>query len=531
MRWFHGIAALAVAAAAACASPAVAQPSNIRISAPSVQPEEVTIAVDPSNPLNLVVGANLNYGAYSADGGLHWDEVELTSEFGVWGDPSVIFDPSGRALFAHLSNPTGGFWLDRLVVQQSTNRGATWNGGVPLGARAASQQDKEWMIADFSTAPTRGSLYITWTQFDRYAGTKPTDSSRILCSRSTDGGLSWAEPVRVSDRAGDCLDDDSTVQGAVPAVGPDGELYTCWSSAEGLLFDRSTDGGRTFGADRFVADQPGGWNFEIPGLQRCNGFPITLCDLSASPRRGTVYIVWSDQRNGADNTDIFFTRSTDRGETWSPARLINGDGIRSQQFMVWAAIDQSNGDLYAVYYDRRASGGTNATDVYVARSADGGEHFTETLVSAEAFTPTDAVFMGDYIGIAAHGGKAHAVWTRLDAGRTSIWTAVVSDRVGRVDAAPGTRPAVDIDGIRRATFDGSLRLDLSVAEPTYVRVDVVDLLGRPVRTLLGESLPAGVRSAWWDGTNSAGERLPNGPYFITVRGADRQLARSVLLIR
>lgn len=530
MRWLRG-AAVPAAVLTACASAAVAQPENIRISAPSAQPEEVTIAVNPSDPLNLVVGANLNYCAYSADGGLHWDEVELTSEFGVWGDPSVIFDPSGRAYFAHLSNPTGGFWLDRLVVQQSTDRGASWNGGVPLGARAASQQDKEWMIADFSSAPTRGNLYLTWTQFDRYASTKPADSSRILCSRSSDGGLSWAEPVRVSDRAGDCLDDDSTVQGAVPAVGPDGELYTCWSSARGLMFDRSTDGGRTFGADRFVAEQPGGWNFEIPGLQRCNGFPITLCDLSASPRRGTVYIIWSDQRNGEDNTDIFCTRSTDRGETWSPARQVNGDGARTQQFMPWAAIDGTNGDIYAVYYDRRASGGTNATDVYVARSSDGGERFTETLVSATAFTPTEGVFMGDYIGIAAHGGKAHPVWTRLDAGRTSLWTAVVTDRVGGVGAARGDRTAISIDGIRRTTFDGSLRLDLSVAASAYVRVDVVDLLGRPVRTLVSEALAAGAHSAWWDGTNMAGERLPSGPYIITVRGAGQQLARNVVLIR
>jgi hypothetical protein len=131
---------------------------------------------------------------------------------------------------------------------------------------------------------------------DYYGSTNPNDSTRILFSRSTDAGITWASPVRLSDKGGNCVDSDSTVEGAVPAIGPDGEVYVSWSGPLGIMFDKSTDGGITFGQDIFVADQPGGWDFNIPGIYRCNGMPVTACDAGDSPFRGNIYINWSDQR-------------------------------------------------------------------------------------------------------------------------------------------------------------------------------------------------------------------------------------------
>lgn len=67
-----------------------AQYQNIRISATSSNdPEEVTITINPTNPLNLAAGANLNYYYYSTNGGLNWTQGLLGSTFGVWGDPCV----------------------------------------------------------------------------------------------------------------------------------------------------------------------------------------------------------------------------------------------------------------------------------------------------------------------------------------------------------------------------------------------------------------------------------------------------------
>jgi hypothetical protein len=116
--------------------------------------------------------------------------------------------------------------------------------------------------------------------------------------------------IRISDKGGDCRDSDNTVEGAVPTVGPNGEVYISWSGPLGLMFDKSTDGGDTFGKDIFVTSQPEGWNFDVQRIYRCNGFPVTACDINYSPYQGTIYIMWSDQRNGIDDSVDLISRNS-----------------------------------------------------------------------------------------------------------------------------------------------------------------------------------------------------------------------------
>ena len=70
-------------------------------------------------------------------------------------------------------------------------------------------------------------------------------------------GKKWSEPIRVSEKAGNCLDDDETTEGAVPSVGPNGEIYVAWAVDETIWFDRSFDQGETWMAhDIAAAEQP-----------------------------------------------------------------------------------------------------------------------------------------------------------------------------------------------------------------------------------------------------------------------------------
>lgn len=67
-----------------------AQYQNIRVDAAnSNQPEEVSIAINPTNPNFVSAAANINHFFRSSDGGLTWQTSFLSSSFGVWGDPSV----------------------------------------------------------------------------------------------------------------------------------------------------------------------------------------------------------------------------------------------------------------------------------------------------------------------------------------------------------------------------------------------------------------------------------------------------------
>lgn len=388
-------------------------------------PSEPSIFISPDNDNIMVAAAILNRTYASSDGGRTWSTRFVESPFGVFGDPVITADKSGRFFFAHLSDPDGTGrqserWLDRIVVQRSDDGGVSWSDGSYAGLNHPADQDKHWLVAD----PQSENLYLTWTEFDVYGSTDPDDKSRILFSKSVDHGLSWSDPLRLSELEGNCLDDDQTTEGAVPTVGPKGEIYVSWSYNDKIYFDRSLDAGnRWLENDIEVADHPGGWSVNIPGLSRANTMPITACDISNSSYKGNIYINYCDQTD-ADDTDVWLIRSRDGGDSWDEPVRVNDDGPGSHQFFTWMCVDPSSGGIFIVFYDRRHHSDLN-TDVYLAYSFDGGESFTNVKISEEPFKPNPAVFMGDYNNISAMNGKVRPIWTRMDENKTSIWTAII----------------------------------------------------------------------------------------------------------
>jgi hypothetical protein len=505
------------------------QYQNIRVDGPqNTNHNEVTIAINPVNPNILAGGANINNFYSSTDGGYTWSESDMSSSLGVWGDPVVLFDSLGNLYYAHLSNPGTGWWIDRIVVQKSTDNGQTWNDGAGIGQNIQPQvQDKEWLAVDLTQSPYRGNIYMTWTEFDDYGSSNPNDSSRIRFSSSTDEGDTWSNPIVISDVSGDCIDDDNTTEGAVPCVGPNGEIYVSWAGPAGLVFDKSTDGGVTWGADVFVNSMPGGWAYSIPGIYRANGMPITMCDLSSSPYNGHVYIVWSDQRNGATNTDIYISKSTDAGETWSTQLKINDDNTTRHQFFVWSDIDQSTGHIWCVFYDRRNTTGVD-TDVFVAKSTDGGATFENFKVSESSFTPTASVFFGDYSNIAAWEGKIYPIWTRLHNGNRSSWIALVTDSSTITIAEEDIYKPEEFLLFQNYPnpFNPSTTISYQLPKESFVTLAVYDVLGNEIELLTKDYMPAGIHEVTFD----AGD-LSSGMYFYRIKASEFDQIHKMILIK
>ena len=491
----------------------------------SLDPEEVTISINPADPLNLAAGANVDYYYYSFDGGYTWTEGHLTSTLGVWGDPSVTFDALGNLYFGHLSNPDDGDWVDRIVVQKSVDGGVTWSDGAGIGLNTPKVQDKEWLAADMTDSPYRDNIYVAWTEFDALWSNDPEDSTRILFSRSSDHGETWSDPVKISDRGGNCLDGDLTVEGAVPAVGPDGEVYTSWGGPLGIMFDRSLDGGETWGTDIFVTDQPGGWGFDIPGIYRCNGMPVTACDISDSPYRGTIYVLWSDQRNGLDDTDVFLKKSTDGGDSWSERKRVNDDTTAAHQFFPWMTVDPLTGIVWVVFYDRRHTTG-NETDVYIARSQDGGETFENFPLGDSTFTTTSTVFFGDYINIAARGGKVYPIWTRMDRGLLSVWVALIDESMEVEDAGETPPDEFALLPNYPNPFNAATTFTFQLDRPETVDLTVYNVRGQIVEILISGHREAGIHAIQWQP-----EDLASGFYVYRLTAGSRAVTGKCLLLR
>jgi len=391
-------------------------------------PLEPSIAVSKKDPNNIVAGIVLDRSVYTKDGGLTWQESVLKSPYGVYGDPAVISDSKGNIYFFHLADPStqgrsNDAWLDRIVCQKSEDGGATWTSGSSIGNNPPKDQDKQWPAVH----PKKDYVYTTWTQFDKYASTDSTCQSNIMFSMSTSGGKKWTDAIQINQIHGDCIDGDNTTEGAVPAIYLDGKIFVTWAYKNKIYFDRSYDNGNTWlQNDIVIAEQSGGWEMEIPGLSRSNGMPVLMIDNSPSRYHGSLYMLWADQRNGENDTDIWLTRSANRGDNWTAPIRINKDEAGKHQFLPWIAVDQTTGYLYVVYYDRRNYDDLQ-TDVYLAYSTDGGSSFMESKISESPFIPTESKFFGDYNNISAHKGVIAPIWTRMENGRTSVWTAVIKD--------------------------------------------------------------------------------------------------------
>jgi hypothetical protein len=489
-------------------------------------PSEPSIAIDPMHPNVLIAASNNNNYYISQDTGKTWKWDTLTSTHGVWGDPVVLFDNKGAAYFFHLSNPPSGNWIDRIVCQKTTDKGKTWNDGSYTGLNGAKAQDKEWCVLNRKN----NHIYMTWTQFDKYGSTAPNDSSLILFSKSADAGETWSTPLRINKVAGDCIDDDNTVEGAYPALGPNGELFVCWAGPNGLVLNRSYDDGKTWLPEEIKVDpMPGGWNYTIPGLMRANGLPVLLCDTTHGPNRGTLYLNWSDQRNGVQNTDIWFSKSTDSGTTWSVPVRVNDDTENKHQFLTWMTMDPVTGYLYFVFYDRRNYINLS-TDVFVAVSKDGGKTFINRKISATPFKPSSFLFFGDYTNITAYNGIIRPVWARMDAGELSVWTDMTSlsdivTEVPEVRISQGDEiEAINYPNPTRQTSYVSFKLH----GPSSVSLHVYSLQGQLLQTVLdNETLGYGKHVQPIDFSTM---HVKSGSYFIrlSINGKTKTLKMVVI---
>ncbi|MFO7614261.1 MAG: T9SS type A sorting domain-containing protein [Bacteroidales bacterium] len=506
-------------------SVAYAQHQNILIGT-SNNPNEPSIAINLRNTDQMYVGANINNYYYSTDAGYTWTHgILFSAQYGVWGDPVLICDTTGAFYFFHLSNPPGGNWIDRIVCQKVDSIGGTWTDGNYMGLNGTKAQDKEWAAVDWKN----NNIYVTWTQFDQYGSSNPEHFSDIMFSKSTDGGMTWSPALRINEVSGDCIDSDNTTEGAVPCVGPNGEIYVAWAGPVGLVFDRSLDQGETWlDNDIFVSDIPGGWDYSIPGIFRANGLPVTTCDTSGGPHHGTIYINWTDQRNGTDDTDVWLVKSTDGGDTWSQPVRVNDDPPGKHQFFTWMTIDQTNGYLYFVFYDRRHYDDRN-TDVYMARSTDGGETFTNFIVSEEPFWPVPNIFFGDYNNIVAHNNVIRPVWTRLHNNQLSLWTAIVDPEMVGVDEIPDTSTPFSTLVSYPNPFTETAWFSFKLRHPAPVFLAVYDQLGRLVEVLENNpGRPAGKYTYQFNA--SAGNYAPGIYYFSLVSG-DRVMHQKIVLTR
>ena len=80
-------------------------------------------------------------------------------------------------------------------------------------------------------------------------------------------------------------------------------------------------------------------------------------------------------------------------------------------------------------------------------------------------------------------------------------------------------------------FNPRTRISFSLAKPGPAMLQVFDVSGRLVKTLLQEELPAGDQSVSWDGTSAGGQPVATGVYFYRLETDEKVMSRRMMLLK
>jgi hypothetical protein len=153
-------------------------------------------------------------------------------------------------LFIHSTFPSAADAADAIAVLRSEDGGATWN----ETARIPSHVTYGVWGYDLTT-DGRDGLCLTWVA-STYKEGSPSPFKVVMFSRSDDGGLTWTEPVRVSDIAqGQRRNPAMTAFGDQVGIGwldGGGETSPKALTEADVYFSSSADGGATWSPNRCI---------------------------------------------------------------------------------------------------------------------------------------------------------------------------------------------------------------------------------------------------------------------------------------
>jgi len=232
-----------------------------------------------------------------------------------------------------------------------------------------------------------GAVYVTWLQADSVGLLSLAGPADVVAARSTDGGRTFTAPQRVSDPAREF------VGAASPVIDGNGRLAVLYEDFNGDRRDfQNLDGPPWDKPFRLVITRPTPSGAFATGVQlegdvvptrRFLAFLPDFPSLAAGPG-DTLYVAWSDGRNGDE--DVFLRRSADGGQTWSAATRVNdnpkGDGTSQYLPTVDVAPD---GRVDVIYLDRRRDRRNVMTDATLASSDDDGATFRTARLSSRSF--------------------------------------------------------------------------------------------------------------------------------------------------
>ncbi|MGB8013884.1 MAG: sialidase family protein [Terriglobales bacterium] len=378
--------------------------------------------------------------------------VGLTS--GDQWEPSVAADGSGRiyVLYPHYGKVPDckDCRVPTMLLVESNDNGRTWQTPRVMLEAASGQFDPQIAV----DPADRHTVYAAWLQNGKQA---------VMLAKSVDAGATWNFTMAVH----------STVELDKPALAVRGaNVYVAFNHEEQVWVAASQDGGRSFTPVRVNAESRPGWSllgaatvdpagnaylawasyskaggargsvnlYVAKSADAGKAWSRTLLDVSAaaadckeeecgegflgaqvaltSDAAGTLYALWSAGGTALGPQRIYFSSSTNGGESWLPRAGVSS-AAPGVEHAFPAIVAGNAGDVRIAWMDQRNSS-RNSPDwnTYYRSSSNGGATWgDETQISG--YVPGYRYIdkegfkfpFGDYFGLAIDNhGDTHVVW-------------------------------------------------------------------------------------------------------------------------
>jgi hypothetical protein len=469
--------------------------------------------------------------------------------------PAIVIDGSGNFVIVWEDHRNGNSNPDIYAQRYSSS-------GAAVGPNFKVNDDTGSAIQSLPAAAMdgSGSLIIAWYDFRN-------GNSDIYAQRYNSSGTALGTNFKVND-------DTGTAYQLYPVVAIDSsdDFVIAWqdhrngSSNPDIYAQKYSSSGVAVDSNFKVNDDVGTSNQYLPAI--------------AMNPYGNFVITWYDYRNGSSNPDIYAQRYSSSGVAEGSNFKVNDDvGLVYQYFpaiamdsfgnfiITWQDFRSGNFDIYAQRFNssgaligsnfRVNADADTANQYYPVIASDGSGDFVITWqdtrsgnpdIYAQRYNssgnPIDsnylvsnllfASFDQKYPAVAADGHKIYYVWQ--DNRRSKGWDiyAKVVDwtwtKVGD-DQAPSLPNSFQLFQNYPNPFNQSTEIEFILSRSDFVSLNIYDILGRRIKTLVSENSSSGHKSAYWDGKDNWGKEVCSGVYFYQLKVGEFSETKKMLLLK
>jgi hypothetical protein len=268
-----------------------------------------------------------------------------------------------------------------------------------------------------------------------------------------------------------------------------------------ILLTTSSNGGVTFTTPQPIGTQTFGGYADFRKRQNEGRMDLGIAFDAAVDTRGSrfrdrMYVAYTEVRSPAEGGRLVARWSSDRGKTWSaPKDIVPETRARVSQFQPAVAVNK-DGTVGVLWYDTRDAQGQETFDVFFTASTDGGETWAAparvssmsswpftagndrpvairstqsasgtrvTLISAFSRWPDG----GDYIGLTADaGGVFHPFWADSRSGTYQVYSS-------RVEVAPAGVALAGAPPSERRTLNEQVTINLDPIAVDWQRSELL----------------------------------------------------------